>query len=109
MEKRIAKNSGNAAVLRVEAPADTPLGIIWKMLRVVAPPGTVVVPEMVERVVRDPYGECVCVHGNVSAFEVETSGTRAIKKRPPVRKGAYQSRRDFCSADFSRCTSVNFR
>ena len=87
-QKRIAKNSGNAAVLRVEASANSPLGIIRKMLRVVAPPSAVVVPEMVERVVRDSYGECICVHGNVSAFEVETSGTRAIKKRPPVRKGA---------------------
>jgi hypothetical protein len=56
VEKRIAKNPGNAPVLRVKAPADTPLGIIRKMLRVVAPPCAVIVPEMMIWIISDPQG-----------------------------------------------------
>ena len=41
----------------MEAPAHAPLGMVRQMLRVVAPPGAVVVPEMVERVGRGPDGE----------------------------------------------------
>jgi len=55
----------------VEASPDTPLGEIRKVLGVVAPPSAIIVPEVVERVTRGPYGEdrpvsCGCAHVGVS-------------------------------------------
>ena len=71
-EKGIPKNPGDTGVARVEAPADTPLGEVRQVLGVVAPPGAVVVPQMVERVVCGPNGEdwsvgggSCCAHGCV--------------------------------------------
>ena len=38
----------------MEAAAYAPLGVVGEVLGVVAPPGAVVVPEVVERVLRGP-------------------------------------------------------
>jgi hypothetical protein len=69
-EQGIPKNPCYAGVARVKAPADTPLGVVRVVFGVVAPPGAVVIPQMVERVVCGPDGEdwsvgggCCCAHG----------------------------------------------
>jgi hypothetical protein len=69
-EEGIPKNTGDRRIARVKAPADTSLGEVRKVLGVVAPPGTVVIPQMVEWVVCGPDGEdwsvgggCCCAHG----------------------------------------------
>jgi len=41
----------------MEASPDATLGVVGEVLGVVAPPGTVVVPEVVERVVGGPDGK----------------------------------------------------
>ena len=55
----------------MEAPPHTTLGVVGKVLGVVAPPGAVVVPEVVERIIGGPDGkdrpiECCCAHVGVS-------------------------------------------
>ena len=77
-----------AGVARVKAPADTLLGEVRKVLGIVAPPGAVVIPQMVERVVPGPDGEdwpvgggCSCAHR--CDVVGDTSGTRDNKKAPP--------------------------
>lgn len=70
-EEGIPQDSGDRGIARVKALADTPLGVVGEVLCVVAPPGAVVVPEVVERVARGPDGEdrsvcCGCAHVGVS-------------------------------------------
>ena len=75
----------------MKALADPPLGVVGEVLRVVAPPGAVVVPEVVERVVGGPDGKDRLIEGrcaHVRDVWVVTPGTQAIKKRRSVRKGA---------------------
>ncbi len=90
-EEGIPQDSGDRGIARVKALADTPLGVVGEVLCVVAPPSAIIVPQMVERVVRGPDGEdrlikCCCAH--VRDVWVVTPETRAIKKRRSVRKGA---------------------
>ena len=56
-EEGIPQDSGDRGIARVKALADTPLGVVGEVLCVVAPPGAIIVPEVVERVVRGPDGE----------------------------------------------------
>ena len=70
-EQGIPKNAGDRRIARVEALPDTPLGEVRQVLGVMAPPGAVVVPEVVERVACGPDGEdrsvgCGCAHVGVS-------------------------------------------
>ncbi len=51
-EEGIPQDSGDRGIARVKALTDTPLGVVGEVLCVVAPPGAVIVPQMVERVVR---------------------------------------------------------
>jgi len=52
-EEGIPKDARDARVAGVEAPTDSPLGVVRQVLGVVAPPGAVVVPKMMERVLGD--------------------------------------------------------
>ena len=75
----------------MKALADSPLGVVGEVLGVMAPPGAVVIPQMVERVVGGPDGEDRLIKGrcaHVRDVWVVTPGTQAIKKRRSVRKGA---------------------
>ncbi len=90
-EEGIPQDPGDRGIARVKALADTPLGVVGEVLCVVAPPSPIIVPEVVERVVRGPDEEDRlikdrCAH--VRDVWVVTSGTQAIKKRRSVRKGA---------------------
>jgi hypothetical protein len=49
-KEAIPKDASDAGVAGVEAPAHATLGVVGKVLGVVAPPGTVVIPQMVEGV-----------------------------------------------------------
>ncbi len=76
----------------MKALADTPLGVVREVLCVVAPPSPIIVPVVVEWIVRGPDGEDRLIKGSLRSCGcdvwVVTSGTRAIKKRRSVRKGA---------------------
>lgn len=56
-EEGIPQDPGDRGIARVKALADTPLGVVGEVLCVVAPPGAVIVPEVVEWIVRGPDGE----------------------------------------------------
>ena len=56
-EEGIPQDSGDRGIACVKALADTPLGVVGEVLCVVAPPGAVIVPQVVERVVRGPDRE----------------------------------------------------
>ena len=47
-EEGIPQDASDTGVAGVEAPAHTTLGVVGEVLGVVDPPGTVVVPQMVE-------------------------------------------------------------
>jgi len=49
-EEAIPQDTSDAGVVGVEALPDTPLGVVGQVEGVVDPPGTVVVPEVVERI-----------------------------------------------------------
>jgi len=90
-QKGIPQDPGDPGVTCVKALADPPLGVVGEVLGVVAPPGAVVVPEVVERVVGGPDGKDRLIKGrcaHVRDVWVVTPGTQAIKKRRSVRKGA---------------------
>jgi hypothetical protein len=53
-EEGIPENTCDRRIARMKAPTDTPLGVVRQVLGVVAPPGAVVVPKMMERIVADP-------------------------------------------------------
>jgi len=56
-QERIPQHSRDTGVAGMEASPDATLGVVGEVLGVVAPPGTVVVPEVVERVVGGPDGK----------------------------------------------------
>ena len=91
-QEGISQNPSHSGVTRMKTPSHAPLRVIGKMLRVVAPPGPVIIPEMVEGIVATtPDGEegplddcCVRAHGCWMFRLGETPGIRAIKKRPRI-------------------------
>ena len=67
-QEAVPEHAGNAGIIGVEVSSDPPLGEIRQVLGVMAPPGAMIVPEMVERIVCGSDGEnrsvvgC-CAHG----------------------------------------------
>jgi len=81
-QETVPEDPGDPRITCVEASSHAPLGVVEEVLGIMAPPGAVVVPEMVERVAGGPDGKnCSidCAHG--CDVWVVTPGTRAIKKR----------------------------
>ena len=107
-QETVPQDAGDSRVAGVETSPHTTLCEVGQMLGVVAPPGAVVIPEVVERVLCGPDGKdwlvdrfegccccaqlkCICCAHVGRDVWVVTPGTRATKKRPvdrKIRKGA---------------------
>ena len=89
MQKRVTEDPGNAEILGMKAPSHASLGVVGQMLRIMAPPGAVVVPEMVIRVGGD---ESDCKYGfGAHGGDVLDTRNPGNKKAPVdrmIRKGA---------------------
>ena len=85
-QEAVSEHAGNAGIIGVKAPSNSPLGKIRQMLGIVAPPGAVVVPEVMERIGRgsDRENRSVdggCAHGrDVGGWHIRNPD---IKKAPP--------------------------
>ena len=56
-QNAVPEDPGDAGVTGVEAPSHATLRVVGQVLGVVAPPGAVVVPEVVERILGGPDGK----------------------------------------------------
>ena len=109
-QERIPQHAGYTRVAGMEATADPALGVVGQVLGVVDPPGAVIIPEVVERIVgggpdgEDGLVDGCCAHvGVMCGWSHQEPGQQ--KSAVPSGKALHKAWRDFCSEDFSLRTS----